>query len=85
MTSTDKLANAGNEEIHGIHSFTTIVVVVSHVECLDALWIVVYEDSGIKLGFCQPSLVLGGKIGSKFSRDVPLQDLSSMFNGMVKK
>mmetsp|Transcript_23292 Transcript_23292/g.50455 ORF Transcript_23292/g.50455 Transcript_23292/m.50455 type:complete len:231 (-) Transcript_23292:1455-2147(-) len=65
LTSTHKLAYARHEQIHRIHSLSSIFVVIPHVKRLNRFRVVVNKDSTLKLGLCQPSLMFRCQICSK--------------------
>mmetsp|Transcript_20956 Transcript_20956/g.65822 ORF Transcript_20956/g.65822 Transcript_20956/m.65822 type:complete len:409 (+) Transcript_20956:279-1505(+) len=64
LAAADELADAGGEEVEGGDGVERVVV-VAHVEGLDALGVVVDEDAGAEGGLGEPALVLGGEVGAE--------------------
>merc|ERR1712087_304038 len=63
LAAADELADTGHEQVHRRNRLA--VVVVSHVEGLDALGVVVDEDGAAEGDLGEPPLVFGGKVRPK--------------------
>mmetsp|Transcript_43115 Transcript_43115/g.91733 ORF Transcript_43115/g.91733 Transcript_43115/m.91733 type:complete len:465 (-) Transcript_43115:443-1837(-) len=73
LTSANKLADPGHEEIHCVHSLASVLVIIPHVKCLDRLGVIVNEDSALKFCLRQPPLMLRRQVSPKLHlRELPL-------------
>mmetsp|Transcript_75451 Transcript_75451/g.110537 ORF Transcript_75451/g.110537 Transcript_75451/m.110537 type:complete len:303 (-) Transcript_75451:806-1714(-) len=78
LTTTHKLADTRHQEIRCCYCLA--VIVVAHVEGLDATWVIVDKGRSREFGLCQPSLMLRAEVGAEDNvGELPLGSVFAYF------